>query len=302
MRFAGDGNAGFEAVLAPGERMALTRQALAAAHAWTIRLGAPSYEDLTCGLLDRKGVPVESLPCAELMHLDDGESAEARLGFYVELSSASTRESAELRSVAIASDAASDGDGDGVPTALDNCPNEPNPSQGACTGVIPGAGGGAGAGDAGGEAGVAGYVGAGGTSTDGGEGGVGATAPSPGGSAGSTEGGAPSDDAGGEAGADTARAGTSGTSGGSAGAANGGTGGAAAGQTGVAGAAGLVGNAGARHASSPPKDDSGCGCRVAGSSDATSPAWLLTALLGLGARARRRRRHDAPGLPLLWKP
>ncbi|HWP08710.1 MAG TPA: MYXO-CTERM sorting domain-containing protein [Polyangiaceae bacterium] len=296
MRFAGDGKAGFEAVLAPGERMALTRQALAAAHAWTIRLGAPSYEDLTCGLLDRKGVPVQSIPCAELMHIDDTSSAEARLAFYVELSSASSRESAELRTVAIASDAASDGDDDGVPTAVDNCPNDWNPTQGSCNEVMPSAGGAGGTTDDAGQAGVPAEIGAGGvsSSTDGGEGGVGATAPSGGRRATTTHGGAPGEDAGGEAGTDTARGGTSGTSGGGAGVSSSGMGGSAtAGQTALAGSAGSTA---AGHASAPPKDDSGCGCRVGGSRAATSPAWLLTALLGFcrGARRRRPLRLRAP--------
>jgi MYXO-CTERM domain-containing protein len=296
MRFAGDGKAGFEAVLAPGERMALTRQALAAGHTWTIRLGAPSYEDLACGLLDRKGEPVDSVACAELMRIDDHDSSEARLAFYVELSSSSSRESAELRTVAIASDAAADGDDDGVPTALDNCPSDWNPSQGSCSEVMPGAGGGAGTGDGGGEAGSPGTGGSGGAGAgnEGGEGGVSTTGPSSGGSAGATDDGG-ANDAGGEAGAETAAGGTGGTSAGRAGAANGGSGGqATGGQTALAGSGGnaATGAVAASQRSTPPPEDSGCGCRVGGASNATSPAWLVMALIGLGARARRRQ---APG-------
>jgi len=295
MRFAGDGTAGFEAVLAPGERMALTRQALAAGHAWTIRLGAPSYVDLSCGLLDRKGARVDSIPCAELMRIDDHDGTEARLGFYVELSSSSSRESAEVRTVAIASDAATDDDDDGIPTALDNCPNDWNPAQGSCNEIPPGSGGGAGAGDGGGEAGApaSGGTGGTGTATDGGEGGVSTTGPSRGGSSGTMDAAGAGDEEGGAAGAEPARAGTSGALGGSAGTPSSGTGGAiaTAGQSALGGSAGSAATGAGTTGESTvsPKDDSGCGCRVSGEGAANHPAWLMTALLGLCARARRRR-------------
>ncbi|HEY3496957.1 MAG TPA: hypothetical protein VGK73_19795, partial [Polyangiaceae bacterium] len=168
MRFTGDGGAGFQALLRPGERLALLRQALVQGRRWTVRLGTPSYQDLTCGLLDRAGVPRVTAPCAEILQLDDRDGTEARLGFFVELASTSSLPSAEVRYVALASDAARDGDDDSVPEVLDNCPNDWNAAQGACSEEpIPaegGSGGEGGDGGAGGDTGGASEGGSGGES------------------------------------------------------------------------------------------------------------------------------------------
>jgi len=298
-RFAGDGKAGFEALLRPGERVALLRQAIAPGREWTVRLGAPSYADLTCGLLDRKGAPLASTPCAALMHFDDHAGTEARLGFYVELPSTSSREEAELRTVALASDAARDGDDDGIPEAVDNCPGAWNPSQGSCNEVPPGTGGtggtGGGAGDngLGGEGGEtttggSGGTGGTGTSTDGGEGGIGGEAEAGAGGTGAAAGtsGAPP-----MAGA-SGLAGSSGAASGTSGATSGGTSSGTAGTTGLAGSAGSTAGASSLPSTSspPPKHDSGCACHV-GSENHAGFNWSAIALALAASLRRRRRTH-----------
>jgi hypothetical protein len=132
MRFVGDGKAGFAALLSPGERMALLRQALAAGQHWTVRLAASSYDDLWCGLLDMHGEPTLRVPCGPLLHLDDSAGRDGRLGFYVERGQAATA-STLIRYVALASAAARDADGDGTPEVLDNCPGDWNADQEDCT-------------------------------------------------------------------------------------------------------------------------------------------------------------------------
>lgn len=293
-RFAGDGKAGFEALLRPGERFALLRQAIAPGREWTVRLGAPSYADLTCGLLDRKGAPLASTPCAALMHFDDHAGTEARLGFYIELGGTSSRENAEIRSVALATDAARDTDADGIPEVLDNCPGAWNPSQGSCNEVPPGAGGTGGTGT-GGDAGDNGLGGEGGEATSG-RGGT------------DTSAGQAGDDTmaepGGNGGEDGVTAGTSGSSmGGMSGLAGGGAGGTAGitsgsangGSTsGTAGATAFAGTAGTATAPStippPPKSDSGCGCRITNETHADF-GWAALALALAASRRRRRRAY-----------
>jgi MYXO-CTERM domain-containing protein len=297
MRFAGDGSAGFQARLLPGERLALLRQALVPGRSWTVRVGSSSYEDLTCGLLDRSGAPLAATACAELVRLDDRGGSQARFGFYVELRGGSSRTAAEIRYVALASDAARDDDQDGVPEVLDNCPNDWNGAQGACDEEPPldGGGGAAGEGGGGGEAAVS-------------EAGAGGEAGEPGAAAG--EGGAAGEPVGasGESGLAGGTSG-SGPSGGSAGAAAAGTGGssngagAAGGASSVGGSAGNESSGGA--ASGAPgssdgsarkrRDDSGCGCRVAGEPGKSSaPVGFL--LLGAALLSRRRARAArAPG-------
>jgi hypothetical protein len=133
MRFAGDGSAGFLALLKRNERMALLRQALAPGQRWTIRMSADSYEGLSCGLLDMRAAPASRVPCAALMKLDDSAGTQGRLGFYVELAAASTRERTSIRYLAIASGTARDTDEDGVPEVLDNCPGDWNAAQLECS-------------------------------------------------------------------------------------------------------------------------------------------------------------------------
>jgi hypothetical protein len=178
MRFVGDGSAGFEALLMPGERMALLRQALGPGERWTVRLGASSYVDMDCGLLDLTGAPLLRTPCKAVFALDDRAGTDPRLAFFVELKTSSSRTNADVTFVALASGQARDQDSDGVPDVLDNCPGDWNPSQGDCKEVPPitntgagGAGGDAGAGGAaeGGTTGnQAGTSGTGGTNAGGG--------------------------------------------------------------------------------------------------------------------------------------
>ena len=289
-RFAGDGKAGFEVVLRPGERVALLRQALAPGREWTLRLGAPSYADLTCGLLDRHGAPLGGVPCAELVHLDDHTGTEARLGLYVELASTSSRAEAELRTVALASDAARDGDDDGIPEVLDNCPGAWNPSQGSCNEVPPGSGG------TGGMTGESGFGGEGGEATSGGTGGTGAGSNggeggeptvSSGGSSGASSDAGASGAA--EAGTGPARAGASGSSSAGAGSGAGGS----AGELTTAGFSGGGASGGSGPNPQPPvastKEKSGCGCRVGGEGALPSFAWLGTAVAAAALGLRRRR-------------
>jgi hypothetical protein len=132
MRFVGDGVAGFAALLRPSERMALSRQAMAAGQRWTLRLGAASYDDLTCGLLDLRGMPVQRVPCAPLLQVDDSAGTEGRLGLYVELAATSARTETLVRYLALASGSARDADGDGTPEVLDNCPGDWNAAQADC--------------------------------------------------------------------------------------------------------------------------------------------------------------------------
>jgi MYXO-CTERM domain-containing protein len=313
MRFTGDGTAGFEAELFPGERLALLRQAMAPGHAWTARVGSSSYSDLSCGLLDRAGAPFSTAPCADVLHLDDRSGSEARLGFYVELAPSSSRSSAEIRYVALASDAARDTDGDGVPEVLDNCPGDWNASQGACSEEPPPPGTGGSGGVSGGESGAGGEAGAvtsetGGTGTKAtGEGG--AEAGAAGEAANGTGGSGASGDTGGAggsgvAGGVTALAGSSAQSQGGASGAPGvasGVGGGATGGVDGTGSGGTAGSSGASSAgastnsdaTSTPSNHAGCSCRVGAAPDATNPARLALLLAGLSMLARRTRRGSA---------
>ncbi len=253
MRFSGDGQASFQAHLLRGERFALFRQALGPSHRWWVRLGGEPLEALTCGLLGFDGEPAVSVPCAELMVLDDAQGSEARLAFFVELPASSSAAEAHVKYVALASDSARDLDGDLVPEVLDNCPLDWNASQGDCSEEPPVTDGG--------EGGAAGEGGQGGASE------LGAGAPS-------SEGGAESGGGAAEPVAGTASAGSGGT-------------GASVGGSPVA-----VGDeSGGSDASSPPTRDpsSSCDCGIAGRSRSSS--WLLT-MLTLALTAARRLRRD----------
>lgn len=289
MRFGGDGEAGFLALLMPGERMALLRQALPPGRNWTVRLGATSYDELSCGLLDERGAPLGRQPCSAVLRLDDRAGTEARLGFYIELPDGSARESAELRYVALASDAARDDDSDGVPEVVDNCPNDWNAAQAECSEEPPPdetGNGGAGGESPSGEGGLGGETvtpsagGAGGAEESaGGEGGdAGEPSAEPSGGAGENSGSAGTDPVG-NAGAPAA--GGSGASGGTE---------AAAGTEASAGssASGAAGSASESSASKPgPEDDSSCACRAGARTNGSSAGWLA---LGLAAATLRRRR------------
>lgn len=286
MRFTGDGSAGFQALLLPGERLALLRQALVAGRRWTVRLGSPSYDGLTCGLLDESGAPLAATPCAELVRLDDREGTAARLGFYVELPNGGARSSAEVRYIALASDAARDDDGDGTPEVLDNCPNDWNAAQEACSEEPNPAG-------EGGAAGEGGESGSAGAAFEGGAAGESPESAGEGGAAGETTSNPNAGTAfGGGSGGPGGTGATGGTSGG-------GTGGGGVGGTSTipaGGNSGSVGISGAGATGGGPepggeskresKSDSGCGCRTAGEPRSSSSAWL--ALL-LGAALIRRR-------------
>lgn len=283
MRFTGDGSAGFKALLMPGERVVLLRQALGAGQRWTARLGGASFDDLSCGLLSLSGELVAKQPCGAVVHLDDHKGAEPRLGFFVELPRASTRPSADLTYVALASDSARDPDEDGTPDVLDNCPGDWNAAQGDCSEeppVIPveGDGGAGGNDNAGGAAeggsgsDVAGRS-SGGTETGGGSGGGTETG---GGSAGTSAG-----------------SNTAGTDSGSAGSSNGGS---SNGGTSPSGGSEIAGAATTPPAA--PHDDSGCSCRTPGSSP-TNPSGAVYGLLALAVLSRRRtaRGSDARSRP-----
>jgi MYXO-CTERM domain-containing protein len=295
MRFVGDGSAGFQARLMRGERLALLRQALVPGRSWTARVGSSSYEDLTCGLLDRSGAPLAATACAELVRLDDRGGSEARFGFFIELRGGSSRAAAEIRYVALASDAARDADQDGVPEVLDNCPNDWNEAQESCDEEPPPDGGGGAAGESGGggeaavaEGGAGGEAGA--TGVEAGEGGAAGEAIGASGESGLTGGTSGSGPSGGGAGATTA---------GTGGSANGA--GAAGGASSVAGSAGNESSAGTAASGASgsgdrparqQRDDSGCGCRVAGErhrSQAPVGFLLLGAALLLRRRARAAR-------------
>ncbi len=298
MRFAGDGKAGFEALLMPGERLALLREALAPGHAWSVRLGSTSYEGLRCGLLDSSGAPLLVTPCAALLRLDDRSGVEARLGFFVELAASSSRPSADLRWVALASDAARDGDSDGVPEVLDNCPGDWNASQGDCSEEPPndnGSAGTTGESGAGGEAGASSETGGTAGGAAGRVGGAAGVAENAGGSAALAGNG-------GSSGAATA--GTSSLAGASS--TNGGTGSAdgntAGGRAGTANAAAGIGGADATAATGGarprgqdlpnPSDHAGCSCRV-GAEKASNYGWIAAWCIAslLAVRGRRRVAH-----------
>jgi len=136
-RFVGDGQVGFQALLYRGEAIGLLRQALAAGHRWTVRLGAASYEGLSCGLLDMNGVRGSRVPCSAVFQIDDRTGTGGRLGLYIELDAAAAAKEVAIRYVALASDQARDGDGDGIPEVLDNCPGDWNASQGDCAEIPP---------------------------------------------------------------------------------------------------------------------------------------------------------------------
>lgn len=314
MRFTGDGSAGFEALLMPGERVALLRQALVAGRKWTVRLGSTSYDDLTCGLLDMTGAKVGAQACAPLMRFDDHTGTDARLGCFVELAATTARSNAEIRWVALASDAARDPDADGVPEVLDNCPGAWNPSQGSCSEVMPGAGG---ANGEGGETGVSGEGGTpsalGGTTGNGGHGpeDTGGEAGDVGTAGETANGGSGGLVLNGGTGGLVASAGTaaSAASGAASGAANGGMSGSAGNNAGGArsGASGSTNEGGGtagRDAQSltggnnadsgaagagGPGHQSGCACRLGAARNAADGAWLL---LGLGLVAGMRRRRS----------
>jgi hypothetical protein len=286
MRISGDGSAGFQALLMPGERLALLRQALVPGRRWTVRLGSPSYGDLSCGLLDRTGAPLAATACGEVFRLDDREGAEARLGVYVELAGASTRPNAEIRYVAVASDAARDDDEDGVPEVLDNCPNDWNAAQGACSEEPPDEP--EGGGGEGGEGGVNGDAGGGGERTEvageGGEGGEGTENPSAGNGNGGSA-GVSGSASGGTSGATSGGGGVSGANAGTAG---------EPGLSGNSGRAGSGNDAGGSGASGPggvstSQEDSGCACRAARNERSSAPLWLTFALAFVFARRRSRR-------------
>jgi MYXO-CTERM domain-containing protein len=288
MRFVGDGSVGFQARLEPGERMSLLRQALPAGRRFTLRIGAPDFTDMNCGLIDTQGFRASTQPCDSVVVLDDRASTEGRLGVYLELPTTATSPR-EIRYVAVASDAARDGDGDEIPDVLDNCPNDWNPSQQDCFEAPEGAGG---AGGEGGEAGSPAISGAGGEAGKGrsGEGGVrepGEAGAAGDGAAGDADGGANESGAGGV----PAAGGTFATMGGGAG--EGATPSAEGGSTSVpptSGSAGQAGTgAGATAAKPAPKRESGCGCRTHESGAARAGAgWLVLALAALTLRRRRR--------------
>jgi hypothetical protein len=266
MRFVGDGKAGFQALLFRGERLALLRQALGPGQRWTVRLGSPSYDDLTCGLLDLNGAPATTTPCASVFPLDDHAGNEPRLGFFVELAANSTRESADITFVALASGKASDPDQDGVPDVLDNCPGDWNAAQGDCAEEPPVVVGGGG-----GEGGVGGDPSAGGAS----DAGASTEAGSSANQAGNTNGGSGAT-SGTSAGGNPATAGTS-TDGGTA----------TGGSTTTGGSSTTTGGELTTTPASP-KDSSGCSCNLPGHANGSAGPFALAAL-GLASTLKRRR-------------
>jgi hypothetical protein len=276
MRFTGDGSAGFKALLMPGERFVLLRQALGAGHRWTARLGGASFDELSCGLLSLGGELVAQQPCRSVVHLDDHAGAEPRLGFFIELGRGRSRKSADITYVALASDSARDPDEDGTPDVLDNCPGDWNAAQGDCSEeppVVPveGDGGAGGNDNAGGaaEGGNGGEISGSGSSIGGGE--------SSGGTAGASAGGS-------RAGTDSAIAGSS-------------TGGSDNGSTpNPSGGSDVAGATTTPPAA--PHEDSSCRCSAPGSSPA-QPRGAVYGLLALAALSRRRtaRGSDARSRP-----
>ncbi|MEZ4229015.1 MAG: MYXO-CTERM sorting domain-containing protein [Polyangiaceae bacterium] len=135
-----------------------------------------------------------------------------------------------------------------------------------------------------GTGGTGGVAGAGGASTGG---------ASAGGAGGATTGGATAGGTGGAASGGAAAGGAT-SSGGAAGSGAAGSG-ATAGQGGAAGSSASGGTAGGGESGSvgneDPSDDSGCGCRQAGTPTRGMAAWLLLGL-GLGVRVSRRRRRS----------
>jgi hypothetical protein len=202
------------------------------------------------------------------------------LGFFVELARGSTRQSADITYVALASDSARDPDEDGTPDVLDNCPGDWNGAQGDCSEeppVIP----------------VEGDGGAGGNDNAGGaaEGGDGSEI------AGSSSGG--TETGGGSSGGTESNGATAGSSG------SGGSDGAIAGSGNGASANGGAPNpsggsdiAGATMAPpAAPHDDSGCSCSTPGSAPANPSAAAYT-LLALAVLSRRTARgSDARSRP-----
>jgi MYXO-CTERM domain-containing protein len=290
MRFVGDGSVGFQARLEPGERMSLLRQALPAGRRFTLRIGAPDFTDMNCGLIDTQGFRASTQPCDSVVVLDDRASTEGRLGVYLELPTTATTPR-EIRYVAVASDAARDGDGDEIPDVLDNCPNDWNPSQQDCVEVPEGAGG---AGGEGGEAGSPAISGAGGEAGNGGAGEGGVREPGEAGAAGDGTAGAAGDPDGGAnesgAGGVPAAGGTFATTGGGAG--EGATPSAEGGSTSVpptGGSAGQAGTSAGATATKPaPKRESGCGCRTHEGGAPGASGWLALALAAFTLRRRRR--------------
>jgi hypothetical protein len=125
MRFVGDGQDGFEALLLPGERLVATRQALAAGRRWFVRFTRPSGEGpLRCGLLDADGgVAVEADCSTGAVVLDDRGGSAARLALFVDNAGSDTPSS--LDDWLVVSDAAPDADNDGIPDVVDACPSDP---------------------------------------------------------------------------------------------------------------------------------------------------------------------------------
>jgi hypothetical protein len=166
-----------------------------------------------------------------------------------------------------------DGDGDGVPDPIDDCPSVPDPRQTGCSpdggadgpGGSPGAGGGGGTGGSvggsGGGAGTAGSGGTGGSAGTGGNGGAGGRAGTGGNAgAGGRAGTGGNAGAGGRAGT----GGSAGTGGGAGAGGNPGTGGGAgaggnAGTGGSAGAGGRAGMGGSAGATGNKGNGAGCG-------------------------------------------
>jgi MYXO-CTERM domain-containing protein len=132
MRFTGDGEGGFSALLFGGERLLLTRQALLGGRSWTARIEATSYTGLSCGFLASSGDVLLAVPCAAVFRLDASGIPQVPGAFFVE----AERElaSVEVSAVALASDLAPDDDGDGIADVLDDCPGVNDPSQNGCTG------------------------------------------------------------------------------------------------------------------------------------------------------------------------
>lgn len=130
MRFTGDGDGGFAALLFGAERLLLTRQALLAATDWTVRVEASDYAGLSCGFLSAHGEPLVRVECRESLGLDARALVEAPGAFFVEADDSVS--SVEVLAVALASDQVPDTDGDGVRDVLDECPQQGGPQQGDC--------------------------------------------------------------------------------------------------------------------------------------------------------------------------
>lgn len=138
MRFTGDGDDGFSALLFSGERLLLDRQALLGGRLWTVRLEASEYAGLSCGFVSTAGEPLLFVPCAPVFTLDASAVAEVPGAFAVEVTSSLSR--VEVGAVALASDATADEDGDDVADVLDDCPGRFNPEQAGCALDEPGDG------------------------------------------------------------------------------------------------------------------------------------------------------------------